>query len=85
MEPEKKEYYEKELSSIRRGGDRHYVWVQENIGGLGEPNLGPVDPPVVGMCGGDPFFSQYFQGWADVDELIKELEEKSTQAWGPRP
>lgn len=82
MTEEQKQYYEKELASIRRGGDLHQPWLQTYIAGLGSAFLGPVDPPVVGLCGGDPYFSQYFQNWTEVNAFIKELKDEAIKAWG---
>lgn len=85
MTPEQKEYYEKELASIRRGGDQHYASMQDRIWGMGSENLGPVNPPVVAFGqDGDPWYTQYLQNWTEVDALIKQLEEEAVKAWGPR-
>lgn len=85
MTPAQKEYYDKELAKIRRGGDMHYASFQDRIWGMGCDNLGPVDPPVVSFGqDSDPFYCQYFQNWSEVDALIKQLEEEAVKAWGPR-
>lgn len=86
MTPEQKEFYDKELASIRQGGYAHEAWMQDQIGGMGSNNLGPVDPPVVGFCqDGDPFYAQYFQNWSEVEALITQLREEAIKAWGPKP
>lgn len=85
MTPEQKQYYDKELAKIRRGGDFHYASAQDRIWGMGSDNLGPINPPVVSFGqDGDPYYTQYFQNWSEVDALIKQLEEEATKAWGPR-
>jgi hypothetical protein len=83
--PEQKQYYDRELASIRRGGHSHEAFAITSIGGLGEMTLGPVDPPVVGLCqDGDSYYCQYLRSWDEVDALIKDLEEEATKAWGAR-
>ena len=85
MTPEQKEYYDRQLAEIRRGGDSHYASMQDRIWGMGSYNLGPVDPPVVNFGqDNDPYYTQYFQNWSEVDALIKQLEEEAIKAWGPR-
>ena len=85
MTDEQLQYYKEELAGIRRGGDFHSASMQDCIWGMGSPNLGPVDPPVVAFGqDNDPFYTQYFQNWSEVDALIKQLEEEATKAWGPR-
>jgi hypothetical protein len=86
MTPEQKNYYDKELARIRRGGsDIFEPWMQDSIGGMGSHNLGPVDPPVVGISADDPHYYQCFQNWDEVNKLIKQLEEQAIKAWGPKP
>jgi hypothetical protein len=83
MTPEQQEYYDSEISSIRRGGYFHYASMLDHIFGMGSPNLGPIDPPVV-VFGqdGDPFYSQYFQNWEEVNKMIDELRQEAEKAWG---
>ena len=83
MTPEQKEYYDKELASIRRGGSQHYASMQDRIWGMGSPNLGPVNPPVVAFGqDDDPWYTQYFQNWAEVNAMINQLREEAKKAWG---
>lgn len=84
MTSEQKQFYERQLENIRNGGNAfHQAWVQDRIWGLGEANLGPVDPPVVGFAqDGDPFYAQYFQNWDEVNEMINHLRKECEEAWG---
>lgn len=83
MNSEQKEYYIKTLASIRRGGSFHDAFMQDHIGGMGSYNLGPIDPPVVAFGqDDDPFYTQYFQNWGEVNALIKNLREEAEKAWG---
>ena len=85
MTPEQKQYYESELQRIRRGGYKHSAFVIDSIFGFGSPNLGPVDPPVVGFSqDDDSFYMQYLQNWDEIEALIAQLREVATQAWGPK-
>jgi len=83
MKPEQKAYYEKELDSIRRGGYSHDVWVHDRIGGMGSDNLGPVDPPVVGMSNNsDGYYTQWFQNRDELEAFIAELRGAADKTWG---
>ena len=85
MTPEQKQYYESELQSIRRGGYKHSAFVIDSIPGKGSPNLGPVEPPVVGVSQeDDSFYMQYLQNWDEVEALIAQLREEATKAWGQK-
>ena len=86
MTPEQKAYYDKEIASIRRGGSPHSAFVQDRIWGMGSYNLGPLEPPVVGFGqDDDPYYTQYFQNWDEVEALIAQLREEATKAWGEKP
>ena len=81
---QQREYYERELKRIRRGGDQHEASAQDCIWGMGSSNLGPVNPPVVAFGqDGDPHYTQYFQSWDEVEMMIAQLREEATKAWGP--
>ena len=83
MTLEQKQYYDKELAAIRRGGESHDAFMQDRIWGMGSPDLGPVDPPVVGFGQSeDPFYTQYFQNWEEVNAMIKQLRVEAEKAWG---
>ena len=78
----KEQYYLLQLANIRRGGNTsHSVFVTDYIGGHGA-NLGPVDPPVVGLVGDDHYYAQYFQNWDELNAFILELQTEATKAWG---
>lgn len=78
------QFYQERLAEIRRGGNTsHSVFVTDYIGGYGS-NLGPVDPPVVGLVGDDHYYAQYFQNWDEVNKFIEELQAEATKAWGPQ-
>ena len=86
MTPEQKAYYDKTIAEIRRGGYPHDAFMQDRIWGMGSSNLGPLDPPVVGFGqDGDPYFTQYFQNWDEVEALIAQIREEATKAWGEKP
>jgi len=86
MTPEQKEYYDKETAQIKRGGYSHGAFMQDHIWGMESSNLGPLDPPVVGFGqDGDPYFTQYFQNWDEVEALIAQIREEATKAWGEKP
>ena len=77
------QYYKERLAEIRRGGNTsHTVFVTDCIGGHHSPNLGPVDPPVVGIVGEDEYYVEYFQNWDEVNKFIGELKVKATKEWG---
>lgn len=81
MTPEQ-EFYQAKLAEIRRGGNTlHSVFITDYIGGHGS-NLGPVDPPVVGLVGDDEYYAQYFQNWDELNAFILELQTEATKAWG---
>lgn len=82
MTDEQRKYYEEKLARIRRGGYDHELWVQKSIGGYGNENLGPVDPPVVGMANSsDGFYCQWFQNREQVEEFIAQLRAAADEAW----
>ena len=77
------QYYKDRLAEIRRGGNTsHTVFVTDSISGHHSPNLGPVDPPVIGIVGEDEYYVEYFQNWDEVNKFIEELQAKATKAWG---
>lgn len=84
MTPEQKKYFDNEVQEIRRGGRcNHNAFVVNSIGGMGSPNLGPVDPPVVGFGQeDDAFYTQYLRNWGEVEKLISQLRQEATKAWG---
>lgn len=83
MTPEQKAYYESELAKIRRGGSMHDACMLDHVFGMGSPNLGPIDPPVVVFGqNDDPHYTQYLQNWDEVNALIQNLREEATKAWG---
>jgi hypothetical protein len=83
MTPEQEKYYVRQLQIIRGGGDQHGAWAQDKIFGLGSSDLGPITPPVVGFGqSGDPYYTQYFQNWGEVNTLINELKAEAVKAWG---
>ena len=83
MTPEQKAFYEKELASIRRNSiPSDQFFVVDCIGGLGSYNLGPVDPPVIGIACDDPHYTMYLQSWDDVNAYIRQLTEQAEKAWG---
>ena len=83
MTPEQKQYYAEELAAIRRGGYLHEAFMQDRIWGMNSPDPGLIDPPVVGFGqDGDPFYTQYFQSWTEVNAMIKQLREEAEKAWG---
>lgn len=85
MTPEQKQYYDKELASIRRGGSVHSASMQDRIWGMGSYNLGPISPPVVAFGQeDDPYYTQYLQNWDEVEALIAQLREEATKAWGEK-
>lgn len=85
MTPEQKDYYDEEIASIRRGGSKHDASMQDHIWGMGSYNLGPLDPPVVAFGqSDDPYYTQYFQNWDEVEELIAQLRKEATKAWGSK-
>ena len=85
MTPDQKDYYEKEIAKIRRGGSSHTALMQDYIGGMGSFNLGPLTPPVVNFGqDDDPHYTQYLQNWDEVEALITSLREEATKAWGKR-
>lgn len=85
MTPEQKKFYDQELINIRRGGSFHDAFVLNKIGGMGSSYLGPVDPPVVGFGqDDDPFYTQYFQNWEEVETMIAQLRAEATKAWGAK-
>ena len=85
MTPEQKQYYERELQRLRGGGCKHSAFMVDCIYGFGNPNLGPVDPPVVGFGqDDDAYYTQYLQNWDEVEALIAQLREEATKAWGPK-
>ncbi len=83
MTPEQKDYYEKQIAEIRRGGSSHTAFMQDHIWGMGSSNLGPLTPPVVNFGqDDDPYYTQYLQNWDEVEALITSLREEATKAWG---
>ena len=84
MTPEQQEYYDKELAIIKRGGNcKHDAFIVDCIGGMGSPNLGPVDPAVVGLCGSDDYYIEYFNNWDAVNAFIDQITKTAVEAWGP--
>ncbi len=86
MTPEQKEYYDTKLKEYRQGGRcSHDAYVIDCVFGMGSPNLGPVDPPVVGLSNDDDsFYAQYFQNWAEVNAFIEQVRETAEKAWGKK-
>lgn len=83
MTPEQEAYHEKCLNEYKSGGTNHSVWVIRNTFGMGSYNLGPVDPPLVGMGNDDDsFYSQYFHNWDEVNTFVNELKKTAFEAWG---
>jgi hypothetical protein len=83
MTPEQKDYYEQQITKIRRGGSSHTAFMQDHIFGMGSFNLGPLTPPVVSFGqDDDPYYTQYLQNWDEVEALITSLREEATKAWG---
>ena len=83
MTPEQQESFERQLNYIRSGGDEGPdVFLVDRIAGMGSENLGPVDPPAVGMCGEDPYYVTYFNSWDEVNGFIKHLMDTAVQAFG---
>ena len=82
MTPEQQEYFDSELNTIRRGGSGNDLWMVDCIAGMGSENLGPVDPPAVGMCGEDPYYTTYFNSWDEVNGFIKQLTDTAVQTFG---
>ena len=83
MKDEQEKYYLKEFQSIRSGGSKHSAWMQNKIFGMGSSDLGPIVPPVVGFGqSDDPYYTQYFQNWDEVNALIDELKAEAVKAWG---
>ena len=82
MTPEQQKYFDSELNDIRRGGSGNDVWVVDRIAGMGSENLGPVDPPAVGMCGEDPYYATYFNSWDEVYAFVKQLMDTAREAFG---
>ena len=83
MTPEQQEYFDRQLNSIRRGGnERLEAFVVDRIVGKGSDNLGPVDPPAVGMCGDDPYYVTYFNSWDDVNAFVKQIMDTAVAAFG---
>jgi hypothetical protein len=83
MTPEQKEYYDKELAVIKCGGNcKHDAFVVDCIGGMGSPNLGPVEPAVVGLCGSDDYYIEYFNSWDEVNAFIDQITKTAVEAWG---
>ena len=83
MTPEQKAYHDKCLAEYRLGGYKHESFVLNHTFGMGSKNLGLVTPAIVGMGqDGDPYYTQYFQNWTEVNEFIQELKNSSTEAWG---
>lgn len=83
MTPEQKEYYDRQLKSIRSGGYAHDACVQDCIWGMGSGDLGPINPPVVAFGqDGDPYYTQYLRNWDEVNALINNLREEAIKAWG---
>ena len=83
MTPEQQEYYDEELVRIRRGGYKHDACMQDHVLGMGSYNLGPINPPVVAFGqDGDPYYTQYFNNWNEVNELINNLKQEAIKAWG---
>ena len=84
MTPEQSTYYERELKRFKSKGSKHDAFLIDCVYGMGSSNLGPVDPPVVGFGqDDDPHYTQYLHNWDEVEELIKQLRDVATTAWGP--
>ena len=84
LTPEQKAYYDRELANIRRGGYSHDAWVHDGIAGMGSTNLGPVDPPVVGLANdSDGHYTQWFQNHEELEAFVVQLRETAEEAWGP--
>ena len=83
MTPEQQEYYGEELARIRSGGYSHDACIQDHVWGMGSYNLGPINPPVVAFGqDGDPYYTQYFNNWDEVNALINNLKQEAIKAWG---
>jgi hypothetical protein len=83
MTPKQKEYYDRQLKIYRQSCCIHEVYVIDCVFGIGSTNLGPVDPPVVGLSNdGDPHYQQLFQNWAEVNAFIEQVRAAAEQAWG---
>ncbi len=85
MTPEQKEYVDKELALIERGGNcDHEAFVVDRIWGMGEDNLAKVDPPVVGLCNtDDSYYIQYFKNREEIEKFIEAVKKAADEAWGP--
>ena len=83
MTPEQQKYYDKELAIIKRGGNcKHEAFVVDRICGIGGPNLGPVEPAVVGLWGSDEYYIEYFNNWDEVNAFIDQIRKTAVEAWG---
>ena len=83
MTPEQQESFERQLDYIRSGGDEGpNVFLVDRIAGIGSENLGPVDPPAVGVCGDYEYYVTYFNNWDEINAFIKQLTDTAVQAFG---
>lgn len=66
---------------IKSGGSTtHDVWACDSMWSHG---VHYKHPPAVGMCNsGDPFYCQYFNSRAEVDNFIEKLKAAANEAWG---
>jgi hypothetical protein len=84
MTPEQQEYYDKELTIIKRGGNcLHDAFVVNCVWGMGSLNLGPVEPAVVGFSNNsDSYYVEYFKNWDEVNAFINQIRKTAIEAWG---
>ena len=84
MTPEQKEYYDKELAIIKRGGNcKHDAFVVDCVWGMGSPNLGQVEPAAVGFSNNsDSYYAEYFNNWDEVNAFIDQIKKTAVEAWG---
>ena len=83
MTTEQQPNYQKQLAKIRRGGSEHDACVLDCVFGMGSPNLGPINPPVVAFGqDDDPHYTQFLQNWDEVNALINNLRTEAEKAWG---
>ena len=83
MTPEQQESFDRQLNYIRSGGDEGPdVFLVDRIAGMGSENLGPVDPPAVGVCGDYENYVTYFNSWDEVNAFVKQLTDTALEAFG---
>ena len=85
LTPEQQQYYDKQLEMIKRGGNcTHSAYLVDCIWGKGSPNLGPVEPAVVGFSNDDDsYYVTFFKNWTEINAFINQIEEMAVAAWGP--